>query len=151
MEYEEEIDTPIVWMERTKKQKLFDVVNEVMRTAREKAECGLVHQVLFFYNSVEGINNILNKLADEDKLEVEHLCSKDSKDKALLYSEEFNTDKKFHFLTSAHLVGMDVYSYIDKVIFIGGNNSISTPLSCMDVKHCLVVGTIPKMGIKFVL
>lgn len=137
VEYEEEIDTPIVWMERTKKQKLFDVVNEVMRTAREKAECGLVHQVLFFYNSVVGINNILNKLAEEDKLEVEHLCSKDSKDKALLYSEEFNTDKKFHFLTSAHLVGMDVYSYIDKVIFIGGNNSISTPLSCMDVKQGL--------------
>ena len=135
VKYDDEIDIPIVWMERNKKQKLFDIVNEVMRTAREKAECGLVHQVLFFYNSVEGINNILDKLRDEDKLEVEHLCSKDSKGKALLYSEEFNTNKKFHFLTSAHLVGMDVYSYIDKIIFIGGNNNISMPLSCKDVKQ----------------
>ena len=137
VKYGEDIQIPIQWMERNKKQKLFDVVNEVMRTAREKAECGAVHQVLFFYNSVEGINNIVNKLKDEDKLEVEHLCSKDSKDKALLYSEEFNTDKKFHFLTSAHLVGMDVYSYIDKVIFIGGNNSVSMPLSRKEVKQGL--------------
>lgn len=136
VEYDDEVDIPIVWLNKGK-QKLFDVVGEVMKAAREKADIGAVHQVLFFYNSVEGINNILNKMSKEDRADVEHLCSKDSKDKALLYSEKFNTDKKFHFLTSAHLVGMDVFSYIDKVVFIGGNSSISMPLSCTDIKQGL--------------
>ena len=43
VEYNENVDIPIQWMERKNKQKLFDVVREVMESAKEKAECGLVH------------------------------------------------------------------------------------------------------------
>ena len=136
VEYDEEVSVPLVWLKRGK-QKLFDIVKEIMRTANEKADIGLVNQVLFFYNNVEGINHIISKMSDEDKLDVEHLCSKDNKKKALLYSEKFNPEKKFHFLTSAHLVGMDVYSYVDKIIFFGGNNTIPAPFSYKDIKQGL--------------
>lgn len=136
IEYDDNVSPALQWMERGKGKKLFDIINEVMRTARQKASGGKVHQVVFFYNSVKGINDIVNQL--EDTSDVEVLCSKSRNSKSVpCYSDEFNKDKVFHFMTSAYFTGMDVEAYIDKVVIIGGNSSMTLAYSCKEIKQML--------------
>ena len=136
IEYDDNVSPVLQWMERGKGKKLFDIINEVMRAARQKASEGKVHQVVFFYNSVKGISDIVNQL--EDTSDVEVLCSKNRNSKAVpCYSEKFNEDKRFHFMTSAYFTGMDVEAYIDKVVIIGGNSSMTLAYSCKEIKQML--------------
>ena len=136
VEYDDPVLTPIQWVERGKGKKLFDIINEVMRAARKKAAEGKVHQVVFFYNSVKGISDIVNQL--EDTSDVEVLCSKSRDSKSVpCYSDEFNKDKGFHFMTSAYFTGMDVDENIDKVVIIGGNDSIALAYSNKEIKQML--------------
>lgn len=136
IEYDDPVFASIQWIERRKGQKLFDIINEVMRAARQKASEGKVHQVVFFYNSVKGISDIVNQL--EDTSDVEVLCSKSRSSKSIpCYSDEFNKDKRFHFMTSAYFTGMDVEAYIDKVVIIGGNSSMTLAYSNKEIKQML--------------
>ena len=136
VEYDDPVLTPIQWVERGKGKKLFDIINEVMRAARKKAAEGKVHQVVFFYNSVKGISDIVNQL--EDTSDVEVLCSKSRDSKSVpCYSDEFNKDKGFHFMTSAYFTGMDVDESIDKVVIIGGNSSMTLAYSNKEIKQML--------------
>ena len=136
IEYDDNVSPVLQWMERGKGKKLFDIINEVMRAARQKAAEGKVHQVAFFYNSVKGISDIVNQL--EDTSDVEVLCSKSRSGKSVqCYSDEFNKDKVFHFMTSAYFTGMDVDDYIDKVVIIGGNSSITLAYSNKEIKQML--------------
>lgn len=136
IEYDDNVSPVLQWMERGKGQKLFDIINEVMRAARQKASKDKVHQVVFFYNSVKGINDIVNQL--EDTSDVEVLCSKSRSSKSIpCYSDEFNKDKRFHFMTSAYFTGMDVEAYIDKVVIIGGNSSMTLAYSNKEIKQML--------------
>ena len=136
IEYDDNVSPVLQWMERGKGKKLFDIINEVMRAARQKATEGKVHQVVFFYNSVKGISDIVNQL--EDTSDVEVLCSKSRSGKSVpCYSDEFNKDKVFHFMTSAYFTGMDVDDYIDKVVIIGGNSSITLSYSNKEIKQML--------------
>lgn len=136
IEYDDSISPVLQWMERGKGKKLFDIINEVMRAARQKASKDKVHQVVFFYNSVKGISDIVNQL--EDTSDVEVLCSKSRNSKSVpCYSDEFNKDKVFHFMTSAYFTGMDVEAYIDKVVIIGGNSSMTLAYSCKEIKQML--------------
>lgn len=136
IEYDDNVSPVLQWMERGKGKKLFDIINEVMRAARQKASEGKVHQVVFFYNSVKGISDIVNQL--EDTSDVEVLCSKSRSSKSIpCYSDEFNKDKRFHFMTSAYFTGMDVEAYIDKVVIIGGNSSMTLAYSCKEIKQML--------------
>lgn len=136
IEYDDNVSPVLQWMERGKGKKLFDIINEVMRAARQKAAEGKVHQVVFFYNSVKGISDIVSKL--EDTSDVEVLCSKSRNSKSVpCYSGEFNKDKGFHFMTSAYFTGMDVDENIDKVVIIGGNDSITLAYSNKEIKQML--------------
>ena len=136
IEYDDNVLPDLQWMERGKGKKLFDIINEVMRTARQKASGGKVHQVVFFYNSVKGISDIVNQL--EDTSDVEVLCSKNRNSKAVpCYSEKFNEDKRFHFMTSAYFTGMDVEEHINKVVIIGGNSSMTLAYSNKEIKQML--------------
>lgn len=136
IEYDDNISPVLQWMERGKGKKLFDIINEVMRAARQKAAEGKVHQVVFFYNSVKGISDIVSKLDDTSDVEV--LCSKNRNNKSVpCYSGEFNKDKGFHFMTSAYFTGMDVDENIDKVVIIGGNDSITLAYSNKEIKQML--------------
>ena len=136
IEYDDNVSPVLQWMERGKGQKLFDIINEVMRAARQKEAEGKVHQVVFFYNSVKGISDIVNHL--EDTSDVEVLCSKSRNRKAVpCYSDEFNEDKRFHFMTSAYFTGMDVEAYIDKVVIIGCNSNITLAYSNKEIKQML--------------
>lgn len=136
VEYDDTVSASIQWIERRKGQKLFDIINEVMRAARQKAAEDKVHQVVFFYNSVKGISDIVNQL--EETSDVEVLCSKSRNSKAVpCYSNEFNEDKRFHFMTSAYFTGMDVEAYIDKVVIIGGNDSMVLAYSNKEIKQML--------------
>lgn len=136
IEYDDNVSPVLQWMERGKGQKLFDIINEVMRAARQKASEDKVHQVVFFYNSVKGISDIVNQL--EDTSDVEVLCSKNRNSKAVpCYSGEFNEEKRFHFMTSAYFTGMDVEAYIDKVVIIGGNSSMTLAYSNKEIKQML--------------
>ena len=136
IEYDDNVSPALQWMERGKGKKLFDIINEVMRTARQKASGGKVHQVVFFYNSVKGISDIVNQL--EDTSDVEVLCSKSRSSKSIpCYSDEFNKDKRFHFMTSAYFTGMDVEAYIDKVVIIGGNSCMTLAYSNKEIKQML--------------
>lgn len=136
IEYDDNVSPALQWMERGKGKKLFDIINEVMRTARQKASEGKVHQVVLFYNSVKGISDIVNQL--EDKSDVEVLCSKNRNSKAVpCYSCEFNEEKRFHFMTSAYFTGMDVEAYIDKVVIIGGNSNMTLAYSNKEIKQML--------------
>ena len=136
IEYDDNVSPVLQWMERGKGKKLFDIINEVMRAARRKAAEGKVHQVVFFYNSVKGISDIVSKLDDTSDVEV--LCSKSrNSDSVPCYSGEFNKDKGFHFMTSAYFTGMDVDENIDKVVIIGGNDSITLAYSNKEIKQML--------------
>lgn len=136
IEYDDNVSPVLQWMERGKGQKLFDIINEVMRAARQKEAEGKVHQAVFFYNSVKGISDIVNQL--EDTSDVEVLCSKNRNSKAVpCYSDEFNEDKRFHFMTSAYFTGMDVEAYIDKVVIIGGNSNMTLAYSNKEIKQML--------------
>lgn len=136
IEYDDNVSPVLQWMERRKGQKLFDIINEVMRAAREKASEDKVHQVVFFYNNVKGITDIVNQL--EDTSDVEVLCSKSRNGKAVpCYSDEFNIDKSFHFMTSAYFTGMDVDVCIDKVVIIGGNDNMVLAYSGKEIKQML--------------
>lgn len=136
IEYDDNVSPVLQWMERGKGQKLFDIINEVMRAARQKASEDKVHQVVFFYNSVKGISDIVNQL--EDTSDVEVLCSKNRNSKAVpCYSGEFNEEKRFHFMTSAYFTGMDVEAYIDKVVIIGGNSNMMLAYSNKEIKQML--------------
>lgn len=136
IEYDDNVSPALQWMERGKGKKLFDIINEVMRTARQKASGGKVHQVVFFYNSVKGISDIVNQL--EDTSDVEVLCSKNRNSKAVpCYSGEFNEEKRFHFMTSAYFTGMDVEEHINKVVIIGGNSSMTLAYSNKEIKQML--------------
>lgn len=135
IEYDDNVSPALQWMERGKGKKLFDIINEVMRTARQKASGGKVHQVVFFYNSVKGINNIVNQL--EDTSDVEVLCSKSNSKSVPCYNDKFNKDKSFHFMTSAFFTGMDVEEHINKVVIIGGNSSKTLAYSNKEIKQML--------------
>lgn len=136
IEYDDNVSPALQWMERGKGKKLFDIISEVMRAARQKASEGKVYQVVFFYNSVKGISDIVNQL--EDTSDVEVLCSKNRNSKAVpCYSGEFNEEKRFHFMTSAYFTGMDVEAYIDKVVIIGGNSSMTLAYSNKEIKQML--------------
>ena len=136
IEYDDNVSPALQWMERGKGKKLFDIISEVMRAARQEASEGKVHQVVFFYNSVKGISDIVNQL--EDTSDVEVLCSKNRNSKAVpCYSGEFNEEKRFHFMTSAYFTGMDVEAYIDKVVIIGGNSSMTLAYSNKEIKQML--------------
>ena len=135
VEYEDNVSPVLQWMERGKGKKLFDIINEVMRAARQKAAEGKVHQVVFFYNSVKGISDIVNQM--EDTSDVEVLCSKRNSKSVPCYNDKFNEEKMFHFMTSAYFTGMDVEEHIDKVVIIGGNSSKTLAYSNKEIKQML--------------
>ena len=135
IEYDGVVPQPLQWMEKGSK-KLFDVVNEVMRAARKKAAEEKSHQVVFFYNSVQKVSSIVSQM--EDSSDVEVLCSKSNEHKGIpCYSSQFNKDKKFHFLTSAYFTGMDIDTFIDKVVIIGGNDEMVLSYSNKEIKQML--------------
>lgn len=137
IEYNKEdyITKNLVWMEKGNR-KMFDIVNEVMRAAHKKGEEGKSNQVVFFYNSVKRVSDIVSRL--EDASEVELLCSKSNEHKGVpCYSAKFNEDKTFHFMTSAYFTGMDIPIHIDKVVIIGGNDEMVLAYSNKEIKQML--------------
>ena len=136
VEYDDKVIPTLQWMDRKKGQKLYNVVGEIMDAAREKKSKSQVHQVVFFYNNVDGITDIINQL--ENSTDVEVLCSK-NRDKRTIpcYSEKFEKDKIFHFCTSAYFTGMDIDEYVDKVVIIGGNSQSVLSYSNKEIKQML--------------
>lgn len=136
VEYDDKVIPTLQWMNRKKGQKLYNVVGEIMDAAREKKSKSQVHQVVFFYNNVDGITDIINQL--ENSTDVEVLCSK-NRDKRTIpcYSEKFDKDKIFHFCTSAYFTGMDIDEYVDKVVIIGGNSQSVLSYSNKEIKQML--------------
>ena len=136
VEYDDKVIPTLQWMDRKKGQKLYNVVGEIIDAAREKKSKSQVHQVVFFYNNVDGITDIVNQL--ENSSDVEVLCSKNRDKKTIpCYSEKFNKDKIFHFCTSAYFTGMDIDEYIDKVVIIGGNSQSILSYSNKEIKQML--------------
>ena len=136
VEYDDSVIPTLQWMNRKKAQKLYNVVGEIMDAAREKKSKSQVHQVVFFYNNVDGITDIVNQL--ENSTDVEVLCSKNRDKKTIpCYSEKFNKDKIFHFCTSAYFTGMDIDEYVDKVVIIGGNSQSVLSYSSKEIKQML--------------
>ena len=136
VEYDDKVIPTLQWMDRKKGQKLYNVVGEIIDAAREKKSKSQVHQVVFFYNNVDGITDIVNQL--ENSSDVEVLCSKNRDKKTIpCYSEKFDKDKIFHFCTSAYFTGMDIDEYIDKVVIIGGNSQSILSYSNKEIKQML--------------
>ena len=140
------------WYDRKKGAKLYDILNEVMRSTREEADkqkermgitkymkhkekYGELGQVVVFFSSVDGITKFVNNLPDTSEVEV--LCSEKNKDIVPCYSGAFNKDKRFHFLTSAYFTGMDIDIHIDKVIIIGSNSASYLAYSNKEIKQML--------------
>ena len=132
------------WMDRPEDVRTYDIVCEIINSAREKRlafeenssnTSNAVNQVIFFYNSVCEISNIVNALPDDSDVEV--LCAKTEKNelKCPCYSEQFDENKLIHFMTSACFVGMDADSLIDKIVFIGGNSQFYLSYSNKEIKQ----------------
>ena len=136
--------TALKWLDRPKGVRLYDIVSSIVDKARTKRdmfkECSAnvsnnVNQVIFFYNSVKEISNLVNNMFDTSDVEV--LCAKTEKNELTCpcYSEQFSEDKLIHFMTSAYFTGMDATGYIDKVVFIGGNSQFFLSYSNKDIKQ----------------
>ena len=135
------------WMNRPEGIRTYDIVMEVVESARKKKatyetttvnkSTFAVNQVCFFYNSVSKISDIVNDMCDVSDVEV--LCSKDELNEVTVpcYSEKFNPDKLIHFMTSAYFTGMDVDIPVDKVVIIGGNNIDFLAYSHKSIKQML--------------
>lgn len=139
------VNKGLAWMEKGDK-KLFDIINEVIRSERKKVHSldvrvseetkEWVGQTVFFYNSVKRVSEIVSQL--EDTSDVEIMCSKSNEHKDVpCYSGSFNKDKKFHFLTSAYFTGMDIPIHVDKVVIIGGNDQMVLAYSNKEIKQML--------------
>lgn len=135
---------PLMWFDRPKGVRLYDIVCSIIDTARNMREdfkqCSAktrngVNQVIFFYNSVKEISNLVNNIPDTSDIEV--LCAKTEKNELTCqcYSEQFNENKLIHFMTSAYFTGMDATGYIDKIVFIGGNSQFFLSYSNKDIKQ----------------
>ena len=150
VQYDDEDDdknfATLQWMDRPKGLRLYDIVSEVVRTSRERkkeyemypSKIGLAHsQVVFFYNSVSEITNLVNNMPDASDVEV--LCAKTELNELTVpcYSEHFNNDKQIHFMTSAYFTGMDIDKCIGKVVIIGGNSKDFLAYSNKEIKQML--------------
>ena len=136
VEYDDNVIPTLQRMDRKKGQRLFNIVGEIMDAAREKKSKNQVHQVVFFYNNVKGVSDIVHQLSDTSDVEV--LCSKNRDVKSIpCYSEKFDNNKTFHFCTSAYFTGMDIDVNIDKVVIIGGGGQSSLSYSNKEIKQML--------------
>ena len=138
------------WMDRGKGIRTYDIVCEIINTARNKkkeyamypSRIGLKdNQVVFFYNSVKEISNIIKAMPDKSDIEV--LCAKDELHELTVpcYSEQFNENKLIHFTTSANFTGMDIIlrkkGIVDKIVIIGGNSQDFLAYSNKNIKQML--------------
>lgn len=140
VEYDEHIPQVLGWVDKEDK-KMFDIVNTIIISSREKNT-----NVVFFYNSVKKISDIVNQLYDDSDVEV--LCSKNHKDKDIpCYSEKYNDKKRIHFATSAYFTGMDILERVNKIVIIGGNGAEELSYSANEIKQMLGRGRDIKEGI----
>jgi hypothetical protein len=138
------------WMERKEGVRTYDIVSEIINTARNRkkeyemypSKVGLKdNQVVFFYNSVKEISNIVSQMPDSSDVEV--LCAKDELYEITVpcYSEQFNEQKLIHFATSANFTGMDIIlsnkDIVDKIVIIGGNSQDFLAYSNKNIKQML--------------
>ena len=154
VQYDDEGDdkkfAPLQWMDREKGIRTYDIVCEIINTARNKkkeyeehpSKVGLAdNQVVFFYNSVKEISNIIKAMPDKSDIEV--LCAKDELHELTVpcYSEQFNENKLIHFATSANFTGMDIIlrkkGIVDKIVIIGGNSQDFLAYSNKNIKQML--------------
>lgn len=90
--------------------------------------------ICFFLNSVKECHDIVFDSTRKNDMEV--LCSKSRADKDVCnYSDKFNQEKKYHFLTSAYFTGHDITVYTDLVVVIGGNSSKIKSYTATDIKQ----------------
>ena len=138
------------WMEREKGVRTYDIVCEIINTARERKKeyeehksqtAYATNQVVFFYNSVKEIANIIKAMPDKSDVEV--LCAKNELHELTVpcYSEQFNEEKLIHFATSANFTGMDIIlsnkGIVDKIVIIGGNSQDFLAYSNKNIKQML--------------
>lgn len=154
VQYDDEGDdkkfAPLQWMDREKGIRTYDIVCEIINTARNKkkeyeeypSRVGLANnQVVFFYNSVKEITNIIKAMPDKSDVEV--LCAKDELHELTVpcYSEQFNENKLIHFATSANFTGMDIIlrkkGIVNKIVIIGGNSQDFLSYSNKNIKQML--------------
>lgn len=92
-------------------------------------------QVCVFYNNVSEIKKILNHLGSDN---CEVLCSSSNRNEiGGYYSEEFNPDKRLHFMTSAYFTGHDINIHIDICIIVGSQQFSCTSYSDRELKQML--------------
>lgn len=92
-------------------------------------------QICVFYNCVKDIKTILGQIGD-DRCEV--LCSNDSREKVgKYYSEQFNEEKKLHFMTSAYFTGNDIWVNVDKCVIVGSGEFDYMALSERDIRQII--------------
>ena len=102
--------------------------------------------ICVFYNCVNDIKNIAIQLGDD----CEVLCSSAKKDRLKeLYSNEFNIEKKVHFLTSAFFTGCDIKVPVSEVIIVGSNEFDFMALNEMDIKQILGRFRIDGGGVRY--
>lgn len=154
VQYDDEGDdkkfASLQWMDRGKGIRTYDIVCEIINTARKKkkeyamypSKIGLKNnQVVFFYNSVKEITNIVKAMPDKSDVEV--LCAKDELHELTVpcYSEQFNEEKLIHFATSANFTGMDIIlsnkGIVNKIVIIGGNSQDFLAYSNKNIKQML--------------
>lgn len=112
----------------TKFKDLKDILYTMLNSSNNKHIC-------VFYNSVNDIRDILDKLNDN---RCEILCSKTRDgDCGKYYSDKFSEDKKLHFMTSAYFVGHDINIYIDQVVIVGSCEFERMCLSPDDIKQII--------------
>lgn len=110
----------------TDKNTIKNIIHCVIDANKEK-------QICVFYNNVKELNDIIDKSIYKDDIEL--LCSKNNENDVENWSNGFDKNKHIHFLTSAYFTGMDINTFIDIVIIIGGVGSAATALTNKSIKQ----------------
>lgn len=108
------------------KNTIKNIIHSVIDANKEK-------QICVFHNNVKELNDIIDQSIYKDDIEL--LCSKNNENDVENWSNGFDKNKHIHFLTSAYFTGMDINTFIDIVIIIGGVGSAATALTNKSIKQ----------------
>ena len=139
---------PICWLDRKKGYKLYNIICKIIEESINRKKeyiekpsiVGLkINHNCVFFNSIKDLTSIISNLPEEYKNEVEVLCAKTELNETTVpcYSENFNSEKQIHFMTSAYFTGMDVDTPIYSVYIVGGNSASHLAYSNKEIKQML--------------
>ena len=132
IEYEK-VDKKLILIDTTKAKQPWRTLTAWLKREAKKIDNG---HTLVFLNSPDRISEIITKIGNKDVCEC--ICSANSREIVGEYfSEEYNSDKKIHFITSKGFTGWDCDDNVDNIIIISDAKQSTMCYSERDIKQMI--------------